>query len=124
MFDQASLPESRGMLTDWLARAGIALAFIYFGTQKFPSAADSEWVKIFQQIGAGQWFRYFTGVIEILGGLLVFIPWTANLGLLLLACTMASAAVIMAFVIGSPACIVSGVFFIGLSMFLIVRRSR
>jgi putative oxidoreductase len=105
-------------------RAGIGLAFVYFGTQKFPSASDSEWVQIFQQIGAGQWFRYFTGVVETLGGVLVFIPWTANLGLLLLACTMASAVLIMAFVIGSPAFIVSGAFIIGLSMFLIVRRSR
>jgi hypothetical protein len=53
----------------------------------------------------------------------VLIPWATNLGLALLACTMASVALIMAFVIRTPACIVSGVVFFGLSMYLLVRRS-
>jgi len=125
MFEQASLPEPRTAFGDWIVRGGIGLAFVYFGADKFPSDPGSEWVRLFQQIGAGQWFRYFTGVVEILGGVLVWIPWTTNLGLALLACTMASAALIVAFVIGRPAhSIISGAFFIGLSMYLLARRSR
>ncbi|HVP49234.1 MAG TPA: hypothetical protein VMT32_21725, partial [Bryobacteraceae bacterium] len=46
---------------------------------------------------------YFTGVAEILGGVLVLIPWTATAGFALLACTMAGAIVILVFVIGRPA---------------------
>jgi len=123
MFD--SPPEPRNVLGDWIVRGGIGLAFIYFGSEKFPSDPGSQWTQLFQQIGAGQWFRYFTGVVEILGGVLVFIPWTTNLGLALLACTMASAAVIVAFVIGRPAdSIFSGAFFIGLSMYWMARRNR
>ena len=84
----------------------------------------SPWVKLFQQIRAGQWFRYFTGA-EVLAGVLVLISWTATAGLALLACTMAAAALILAFVIGRPAdSIFSGIFFIALSAFWWSRRSR
>ena len=125
MFEQASFSEPRTAFGDWIVRGGIGLAFVYFGTEKFPSDPGSEWVRLFQQIGFGQWFRYFTGVVEILGGVLVLIPWTTNLGLALHASTMASAALIVAFVIGRPAhSIISGVFCIGLCMYLLARRSR
>jgi hypothetical protein len=63
----------------------------------------SPWVKLSQQIRAGQWFRYFTGA-EVLG---------ATAGLALLACTMAAADSIF-----------SGIFFIALSAFWWSRRSR
>jgi uncharacterized membrane protein YphA (DoxX/SURF4 family) len=45
---------------------------------------------------------YFTGAIEIPGGVLVLIPATVTIGLALLACTMASAALILIFVIHRP----------------------
>ena len=123
MFDNP--PEPRNVLGDSIVRGGIGLAFVYFGAEKFPSDPGSEWVNLFQQIGAGQWFRYFTGVVEILGGVLVLIPWTTTIGLVLLACTMAAAAIIVAFVIGRPAhSVISGAFFIGLSLYLLARRSR
>ncbi|MET4736668.1 putative membrane protein [Bradyrhizobium japonicum] len=38
-------------------------------------------VAIFEQIGAGQWFRFVTGFIEIVGGLLVIVPLTSHWGL-------------------------------------------
>src|SRR2546430_2861644 len=34
----------------------------------------SEWVRIFDRIGLGQWFRYFTGALQVTGALLVLIP--------------------------------------------------
>jgi len=125
MFEQANLRESRSALVDWILRGAIAVAFALFGVEKFPSAPDSPWVRLFQQIGAGQWFRYFAGVVEVVGGVLVLIPRTATAGLALLACTMASAVLILVFVIGRPAdSIVAGGFFIGLAAFLWSRRSR
>src|ERR1022692_2683866 len=72
----------------------------------------SPWVKLFQQIRAGQWFRYFNGA-EVLAGVLVLISWTATAGLALLACTMAAADSIF-----------SGIFFIALSALWWSRRSR
>jgi putative oxidoreductase len=122
MFEKANLPEEpRNSLGDWILPGGIAVFFILIGAEKF----GTQWVKLFQQIGAGQWFRYFTGVVEVWGGVLVLIPRTVTGGLALLACTMASAALILTFVIGRPAdSAFSGVFFIGLAAFRWNRRSR
>ena len=124
MFEQASAPEARNALGDWILRGGIALVFVLFGMEKFPSGPESSWVKMFEQIGFGQWFRYFTGIVEVLGGVLVLIPRTATAGLALLACTMAGAACILIFIVGRPAdSIFSGLFFIGLTAFGWVRRN-
>jgi uncharacterized membrane protein YphA (DoxX/SURF4 family) len=121
MFEDAVARDSRSVLTDWLLRAGIAVAFAIFGAEKF---TDPSWVKIFGQIGFGQWFRYLTGVVEVLGGLLVLIPWTVAAGLALLVCTMGSAALIWAFVLGQAANgIIPGVFGVGLVLFWLNRRS-
>ena len=92
MFEQAAAGESQSPITDWCLRRGIALAFVVFGWDKFTT--NSMWPKFFQDVGWGQWFRYFTGVVEIGGGILTFIPWTAYSGLAILACTMASASLI------------------------------
>lgn len=125
MFEQTNLAEPKSTLVDWILRGVVAAAFILFGIDKFPSGPQSEWVKLFQQIGAGQWFRHFTGIVEVLGGLLVLIPRTAMAGIALLACTMASAVFILVFVLGRPAdCIVSGGFLIGLVAFWVSRRNN
>jgi len=101
------------------------VAFVLFGAEKFSSNPESPWVRLFQQIGAGQWFRSFTDVVEVLGGVLVLIPWTVTAGLLLLACTMASAVLILVFVLGRPGdSIVSGVIFLALAAFWWNRRGR
>lgn len=122
MFEQASLPERRNVWGDWLLRGGIGMAFLVIGADKFSGA---EWVKLFGEIGLGQWFRYFTGVVEMLGGMLVLIPWTVTAGLALLAGTMLSAALILTFFPGRPGdCIISVAFFIGLLVFWISRRGQ
>jgi uncharacterized membrane protein YphA (DoxX/SURF4 family) len=122
VFETAKVSEPRNALGDWMLRGAIAAIFVLFGWEKFSSAPGSPWVKLFQEIGAGQWFRYFTGVVEVLGGVLVLIPWTTRAGLALLACTMASAALILIFVLGRPAdSIFSGIFFVGLTVVLWMR---
>ena len=75
-------------LGDWALRLAVAALFVMFGWDKFPSDPHSEWVRIFEQIGVGQWFRYFTGVVEIGGGLLVLLPRTALAGFATLSVTM------------------------------------
>src|SRR5262249_1066149 len=42
----------------------------------------------------GQWFRYFTGIVQIAGAVLVLVPRTFVVGIALLACTMAGAVAI------------------------------
>jgi putative oxidoreductase len=121
MFEQAGRGEPRNALSDWMFRGAVALIFVLTGVDKFSDG----WVKLFQEIGFGQWFRYFTGVVEVLGGILVLVPRTAAAGLALLACTMASAALILVFVIGRPAdSVFSGALFIVLAVFWWNRRSQ
>jgi len=49
----------------WVIRFSVALIFVSFGLDKFDSRPGSEWVLIFTRIGLGQWFRVFTGVVEV-----------------------------------------------------------
>ena len=122
MFEQATARDPGSAMTDWCVRGGIAIAFVIFGAEKF---TDPQWVSLFRQIGLGQWFRYFTGVVEVLGGLLVLIPRTVTGGLALLAATMASAALIWALVLGQPAnLIIPGAFCVALVLFWLHRRGR
>jgi len=99
------LPESepRNVVGDWTVRGGVAVVFLIFGMEKFSSDAASHWVTLFQEIGAGEWFRYFTGAVEVFGSLLVLIPRTATIGLAILAATMAGAVIILISVIGRTA---------------------
>jgi putative oxidoreductase len=76
----------------WVVRFGVALIFVSFGLEKFDARPNSEWVSIFARIGLGQWFRVFTGVVEVLGGLLLGTRWTGRYGAVILAATMAGAA--------------------------------
>ena len=68
MFEQANV-ETRNALGEWILRGGVAILFILFGAKKFSSGPRSHWVDLFQEMGAGQWFRYLTGVVEVLGAL-------------------------------------------------------
>lgn len=125
MFEQAKAQGSRNAITDWVLRGGIAFAFVLFETEKFPSGPDGQWVKFFADVGVGQWFRYATGVVELLGAALVLIPWTVNAGLALLACTMAGAAFIHIFVLHHPFnAPIPLVILTGLVVFLLSRRNR
>jgi uncharacterized membrane protein YphA (DoxX/SURF4 family) len=124
MFEQAAARDSRNSMADWALRIGIAAAFAVFGAEKFTDSGH-QWLKLFQQIGIGQWFRHFTGVVEVAGGALVLIPRTVTAGLALLACTMGSATLIWALVLGQPANgIVTGAFCVALVLFWLNRRGR
>ena len=61
-------------------------------------------VEIFEQIGAGEWFRYLTGTLEVAGGLGLLIPRLCGLAGLALAALWVGAVATHLFVIGgSPA---------------------
>jgi hypothetical protein len=77
----------------------VSLFFLSFGTQKF---TDRVWVGTFEQIGFGDWFRYFTGALQICGALLLLIPRTAILGTAVLGTTMIGAMLAWMSVLGSP----------------------
>jgi putative oxidoreductase len=75
----------------WPLRIVLALAFLYFGIVKFPSDPGSPWVHVFEMIGVGQWFRYCTGIIEVVGGLLLLVPSATYVAVAMLASAMVGA---------------------------------
>ena len=82
----------------------VGALFIFIGYGKFESRGV--WVTIFEQIGLGQWFRIFTGVVQVTGGVLMLTRRTRTAGAALLACTMLGAAIVDVVVIGSPIVVV------------------
>ena len=74
--------------TDWALRVGVALVFSVFAAEKL---VGSNWVDLFAAIGFGQWFRYFTGAVQLAGALLLLVPRTARLGGALIGSTMVGA---------------------------------
>ena len=55
--------------------------FYSFFIGKSKLSAQSSWIKTFEQIGFGQWFRYLTGSMQIAGAIAVLIPRTFLLGI-------------------------------------------
>lgn len=80
-------------LGGWVLRGGVAVFFVMAGLEKF-DPPPNEWIDIFTQIGLGQWFRYLTGWVEIIGAILYFPAWTCPIGAAFLACTMACAVIV------------------------------
>lgn len=76
--------------TDWALRAGVALVFTVFALEKL---IGTSWVRMFEEIGLGQWFRHFTGFLQLGGSVLLLAPRTARLGAALIGITMAGAMV-------------------------------
>jgi putative oxidoreductase len=82
----------------WLVRGLLALAFVAAGGAKLYGVPML--VEKFQHIGLGQWFRYATGGLEIMGAILLLLPRKAAFGALLLSCIMIGAVITHLFVIG------------------------
>ena len=88
--------------TSWAIRVSIAVVFVLIGLDKFLPGPSASWVVIFNQIGFGQWFRYFTGIIEMVGGVLFLLPFTTTAGAAILAATMVGAMLTQAVVLRHP----------------------
>ena len=73
----------------WTVRILLAMAFGAAGLAKL--AGVPQMVQVFDAIGFGQWFRYLTGVVEIVGAVLLLVPAAGFFGGLLLAATMVCA---------------------------------
>jgi uncharacterized membrane protein YphA (DoxX/SURF4 family) len=66
-----------------------AAMFLLAGTLKLAGVQME--VDLFAAIGIGQWFRYFTGLLEIGGALGLFVPTVATYAALMLAAVMVGA---------------------------------
>lgn len=64
-------------------RAALTIAFLYFGLRKLGSFSTD--VAIYEAIGFGQFPRYITGSIEVVGAAMLWVRgWQGPAGLLLL----------------------------------------
>jgi putative oxidoreductase len=84
----------------WVLQVLLAAAFISAGWPKLAGAQMM--VQMFDQIGAGQWFRYVTGTIEVGSAILFLIPGMAGIAAILLICTMAGAILTHLTILHSP----------------------
>jgi uncharacterized membrane protein YphA (DoxX/SURF4 family) len=60
-------------------------------------------VDLFAAIGVGQWFRYVTGGIEVVGAVLLLVPSVARFAAVALAATMVGAILTHLFIVGGSA---------------------
>ncbi|MDB5502259.1 MAG: DoxX family protein [Tardiphaga sp.] len=97
----ASSPSGWKFVALWCVRGLLALAFAAAGAAKWYGVPML--VEEFEHIGLGQWFRYFTGSLEIFGAILLLLPQKAVYGALLLICVMMGAIITHLFVIGGSA---------------------
>jgi putative oxidoreductase len=95
---QTTKPSKALNLTIWGIQILTALAFLAAGGSKLSSAP--EMVEMFAKIGFGQWFRYVTGSLEVIGAVLLLLPRTAAVGAMLLAAVMIGAVGTHLFMIG------------------------
>jgi putative oxidoreductase len=78
----AMASHSRRPVVLWTLRVLMSALFIFAAITKLMS--QSMIVDEFAKLPTGSWLRYFTGVIELLGGIALIIPWASAFGALLL----------------------------------------
>jgi putative oxidoreductase len=100
----SEVPAASGkarLITLWTLSLMTAIAFIAAGGAKLTGAPAM--VEIFDKVGVGQWFRYFTGLIEVAAGIGLLIPRYAFYGAIALAVVMIGAIIAQLTVLaGSP----------------------
>jgi putative oxidoreductase len=80
----APFPSNVRAIVLWVLRALIAALFLFAAFAKL--SGQQMMVDEFNTVGLGQWFRYFTGLLELVGGLAVLAPPVSAFGALLLLC--------------------------------------
>ena len=78
----------------------VAVVFMAAGGAKL--IGNSGMVQEFTQIGIGQWFRHFTGILEVSGAIGVLIPKFRFRAALLIAAVMIGATVTNLFILHIP----------------------
>ena len=90
------------LITLWTLSGLLALAFLGAGGTKL--AGVPVMVEMFNKVGLGQWFRYFTGLLEVAGAIGLLIPRYAFYAAVLLGIVMVGAIIAhVAVLAGSPA---------------------
>ena len=84
-----------------IVKALLTLAFVAAGVSKLLGVEMM--VQTFEQVGVGQWFRYVTGILEVGGAALLWVPARQWLGAALLGATMVGAVLAHLLILGPSA---------------------
>lgn len=84
--------------TLWIVQIGTAAMLLMAGVNKL--SGNEQMIGLFNAIGIGQWLRYLTGSLEVIGAALLFVPALSGVGGLLLTGVMAGAVATHFFIIG------------------------
>jgi uncharacterized membrane protein YphA (DoxX/SURF4 family) len=98
-----AVPEGRAKARNiivWVLSILAAALFIFAAIPKL--IGMQAMVDQFNVVGLGQWFRYFTGTIELVGAIGLLIPRTGRLAALLLSLVMIGAFVAILSRLGGP----------------------
>lgn len=76
-------------ITLWVLRILVAALFLSAAYAKL--SGQPMMVEEFGKVGLGQWFRYVTGALEVIGGIALLVPRVSVLGALVLLCVDAGA---------------------------------
>ncbi|WP_426246213.1 DoxX family protein [Nocardioides sp. LHG3406-4] len=87
-----------GSVALWVVQVLLATQFVGAGLTKL--SGNAAMVDMFAEIGAGQWFRYLVGVLELAGAIGLLLPRLCGLAALGLTGVMAGAVVTNLFVLG------------------------
>ena len=87
--ERSPVTGKRRLITVWILSGLVALSFIAAGGAKLTGVPAM--VEVFEKVGLGQWFRYFTGILEVVAGI----------GLLLSSYTFYAAALLALVMIGA-----------------------
>jgi putative oxidoreductase len=104
----------------WTLQLALAGMFLFSGWNKLIGAPMM--VQLFETIGFGQWFRYFTGTIEVAGAIGLLVPRLAPLAALMLGAVMIGA-MITHLVIGASPALPIGLF-VALGAVVYLRRNQ
>jgi len=98
---QAPVSGKGRLITVWTLSGLTALAFLAAGGAKLAGAPAM--VAVFEAVGIGQWFRYLTGALEVVGAIGLLLPKYAFYAATLLTIVMVGAVLThIALLGGSP----------------------
>jgi putative oxidoreductase len=96
---ESTSPKSRAI--GWGLRVILGLAFLLIGATKLTATANT--VEYFEAIGWGQWFRYLTGTLDVVGVVLLFVSRYTFYGTMALLSSVGTATVLSVTVLrGDP----------------------
>jgi putative oxidoreductase len=102
--DRFELPQARRRRRQLVALecTELALAGVFFLVGGAKLVGRPDMVELFRSIGFGQWLRYVTGLIEVVGAAFLVVPLASGASAVALGAVMVSATLIELFVLHRP----------------------